>query len=208
MTAVGVVFLQALCCLGLGAAILRLFRITDALSPGERLTWAFAVGFGALGWLLFFLGVAGRFSAGPLLILLVTGACGSVLLRGSAAPSKRVDSPSSFGAADFVLMAGMAIAVGFNLLEGLAPPADADTLAYHFALPKQFLQAGTLEFVPRAVDGAVPLLVQMTYVPVLGLGGEGALTLWTMVSEWAATALVFVVCRRRLDRRWSLATAL
>lgn len=159
MTAVGVVFLQALCCLGLGAAILRLFRITDALGPGERLTWAFAVGFGGLGWLLFFLGVAGRFSAGPLLILLVTGACGSVLLRGSAAPSNRADSPSSFGAADYVLMAGMAIAVGFNLLEGLAPPADADTLAYHFALPKQFLQAGTLEFVPRAVDGAVPLLV-------------------------------------------------
>ena len=69
-----------------------------------------------------------------------------------------------------------------------APPADADTLAYHFVVPRKFLLDATLNFIPRAIDGAVPLLVQMTYVPALALGGEGAATLWALVSGWAAAA--------------------
>ena len=61
---------------------------------------------------------------------------------------------------------------------------------------------------PRALDGAVPLLVQMTYVPALGLGGERALTLWTFVSGWGLAALFYTVCRRHLDITWSLAAVL
>jgi 4-amino-4-deoxy-L-arabinose transferase-like glycosyltransferase len=208
VTAVGVVVLQTLACLGLGTAVLGLFRVANTLGRGERLTWAFAIGFGVLGWPTFFLGIAGRFSTAPMLILLVVGACGTVLLRRSPAPAGPQDPAPSMGAIDYALMAALAIALGFGLLEALAPPSDGDTLAYHFALPKQFLEAGRLEFVPRATDGAVPLLMHMTYVPVLGLGGEPALTLWTMVSGWTATAMVYTMTRRHLDRRWSLAAAL
>ena len=85
-----------------------------------------------------------------------------------------------------------------RFMEGIAPPADADTLAYHFTIPKQFLEAGRIEFIPRALEGAIPLIVQMTYVPALGLGGEMALTLWTMATGWAAAALLFVLCRKHL----------
>ena len=67
------------------------------------------------------------------------------------------------------------------------------------------LAAGRLEFVPRAIDGAVPLLIQMTYVPALGLGGEHALTLWTQVSGWGLGLLIYKACRRHLDAPWSLA---
>jgi hypothetical protein len=100
------------------------------------------------------------------------------------------------------------VALVFDVLEGVSPPADADSLTYHFALPKQFVAAGRLEFVPRAATGLVPLLPQMTYLLALGLGGEQALTLWTMASGWMASALVFVVCRRSLGLNWSLAAAL
>ncbi|MEX2451864.1 MAG: glycosyltransferase family 39 protein [Rhodospirillales bacterium] len=48
----------------------------------------------------------------------------------------------------------------------------------------------------------------MSYIPALALGGERALTLWTMISGWAATALLFTLTRRFLDLRWSLALAL
>ena len=91
-------------------------------------------------------------------------------------PSERADGVF------WALLAMLAFVLACDLCEGLAPPADADSLAYHFALPKQFLSAGHLQFVPRAVDGAVPLLPQMTYLVALGLGGERAMTLWTMVS--------------------------
>ena len=58
-----------------------------------------------------------------------------------------------------------------DLLEGLLPHGDADTLAYHFAMPKLMSETGGIVFTPRAVDGAVPLLIQMTYVPMLLIGG-------------------------------------
>src|SRR3546814_20281685 len=83
-----------------------------------------------------------------------------------------------------------------DLLEALSPPADADTSAYHFALPKYFVQLGGLEFVPRAVDGAIPMLIHMPYVPVLALGGELALTLWAGISGWAGILLVRSDARR------------
>jgi 4-amino-4-deoxy-L-arabinose transferase-like glycosyltransferase len=45
-------------------------------------------------------------------------------------------------------------------------------------------------------------------VPALALGGEAALTLWTMLSGWAAAGLLYVVARRHLSLSWSLAVAL
>ncbi|MDA0239925.1 MAG: glycosyltransferase family 39 protein [Proteobacteria bacterium] len=48
----------------------------------------------------------------------------------------------------------------------------------------------------------------MSYLPVLALGGERALTLWVMISGWAAIALFYCFVRRYIDRRWSLAFAL
>ena len=204
MTAPLTVALQTLCCLGLGAAILRLFGVSESLSWGARACWSFALGTGVLGWLLFPAGVLGLFDGTALALLLAAGACGVIFLgRPSAAIARpRLDR------VQWALLGLLGVAAAFDLLEGLSPPADGDSLAYHFQLAKRFLAAGRLEFVPRALDGAVPLLVQMTYIPALGLGGERALTLWTFVSGWGLAALFYTVCRRHLDVTWSLAAAL
>ncbi|MDA1090948.1 MAG: glycosyltransferase family 39 protein [Proteobacteria bacterium] len=207
MTALAVLVLEITACLGLGAVVLRLLNLLATLKRSELLPWSFAIGYGALGWLLFFAGVAGKFSVLPLAALLGLGTFGLVALRGVLPPPDEYSERTPLGPFDFALLAALAIALVFDLLEGLAPPADADSLAYHFALAKQFIAEERLFFVERALDGAVPLLNQMTYVPALALGGEKGLTLWTMVSGWAATALLFSVCRRYLDRRWSLAIA-
>ncbi len=204
MTAVAVVLLQAACCVGLGAAALRLLSVDDDLGAAEHATLAFAVGVGVLGWLLFPLGIAGYLSPAPLTAVLVVGAGGAVLLRRhrTAFVRPRLD------AVGWALAALLAVAFAFDLAEAIAPPADADTLAYHFVLPKFFLERGAVVFVPRALEGAVPLLVHLTYVPPLALGGETALTLWTLASGWAAGALLYALARRHLGRNWSLAVAL
>ena len=199
-----IVALQTLCCLGLGAAILRLFGVSESLDRGARACWSFALGAGVLGWLLFPAGVLGLFDGTALALLLAAGACGVIFLR---RPSSAIVGPR-FDRVQWALLGLIGVAAAFDLLEGLSPPADGDSLAYHFQLAKRFLAAGRLEFVPRALDGAVPLLVQMTYVPALGLGGEGALTLWTFVSGWGLVALFYTVCRRHLDITWSLAATL
>ncbi|HEB79032.1 MAG TPA: hypothetical protein ENI79_00965 [Rhodospirillales bacterium] len=202
--AFGVVLLEILSSLGLGALVLRLLKIDQELSPGEHAVFAFVAGFGLLGWLVFPLGVLGLLGKGWLLGLLIVGAVGCVLLKrkGSTAPAEPLDA-LGWGLLGLVLIVAF-----FDLAEGLAPPGDADSLAYHFTAPKQFLEAGRIKFILRPVDGAIPYLIQMTYLPALALGGEQALTLWTMVSGWAPALLLFVLCRRHLGRNWSLAVAL
>lgn len=200
MIAVAVIFLETFCCFGLGAAALRGLRLDGDMTRGEHWTLSFAVGFGILGWLMFPLGIAGLIGPLALTALLSAGSVGALLL-----PRPGGLSFAGLDRIGGLLAAIIGVVLVFNLMEGVAPPADADSLAYHFTIPRQFVEAGRVFFVPMPLEGAVPLLVQMTYVPALGLGGELALTMWTMASGWAAAALLFVLCRRHLGINWSLA---
>ncbi|MEE8352227.1 MAG: glycosyltransferase family 39 protein [Rhodospirillales bacterium] len=204
MIALGSALLEVLGCLGFGAATLRLLRVDESMTVGEHWALAFATGFGILGWLMFPIGVSGYLSEQAISALLTAGALGVLLLRRPDHSAWRLPS-DGIGRVLWVLLA---IIAGFGVAQGLAPPADADTLSYHFAVPQEFLAAGRIEFVPQALEGAIPFGVQMTYAPALALGGEMALTLWTMISGWAAAALLFVLCQRHLDHNWSLALTL
>ncbi|NQU57171.1 MAG: hypothetical protein HQ513_08045 [Rhodospirillales bacterium] len=195
MTALLVLLLQSVACIGYGAAVLRIFKVDGALGWTERASWSFVLGIGVLGWLLFFVGVSGLLSTYPTLIVLVAGVPGILFLG-------RPDGQSSHALSmiERLLLAVLLLALTLDSLEGVSPPADADSLAYHFATPKLFLEAGRIFFIPRAVDGAAPLLLQMTYTSALGLGGEKALTLWTMVSGWGAALLLYVLARNHMSR--------
>ena len=198
-----VVLLEVTSCVGLGAIALWLLGIRDSLPWGERMVTAFVLGMGVLGWLMFFLGVAGMFNTGSVLALLAAGVFGLIVLGRPDAGRGKV-----YSSTEQLLLTGLALVLALDVLEGVSPPADADTMAYHFALPKMFWQEGQLIFVPRAIDGAIPLLLQMTYIPALGLGGEKALTMWTMVSGWGVAGALYFLCRFRLERSWSLVITL
>jgi len=204
LTAIASLLLQTLGCLGFGAAALKLLKIDEDLRAGEHWALSFATGFGILGWLIFPLGISGGLTPGALTAVLTLGAMAAVLLR-------RRDQRFSLSRPDAVgwgLLALLGMVALFDLAEGISPPADADTLAYHFAVPKEFVAAGKIHFILQPLNGAVPFLANMTYVPALALGGEMAATLWAMLSGWAAAVLLFVLCRRHLSFNWSLAVTL
>lgn len=195
-----VLFLLA-SCLGFGAAILYATRLSPQLPAGEKAAWAWAVGYAFLGAILFPLALLGWVQPVPLALLLAAGLPGLILFRTTALPSP-------FDWVDRGLSLFLLAVLFLLAMHALAPPADADSLAYHFARPKLILTEGRLTFIPRAVDGAAPLLVQLTYLPALALGGEKAMTLWATVSAVFPLLAVALVARRWLDRRWSLLLAL
>ena len=202
MTAIGVPLLLFVACTGAGAAVLALFGLWREKPQVERAVWAFAFGLGVVGWLVFPLGAAGHLGVVPLTVLCGVCSLGNLLFF-QAAPVAAEAEP--LGTVGRVLLAVLCVAVAFDGVEALAPPTDADSLAYHFALPKLFLAAGRIEFVPRAVDGAIPMLVHMPYLAALALGGEQAMTVWAGLSGAAAAPLLFVVARRFLPVTWALA---
>ncbi|OAN49164.1 hypothetical protein A6A04_03355 [Paramagnetospirillum marisnigri] len=187
--------------LGWGALALRACGVSESLAWRERVAWSFALGIGILGWLAFFPPLLGRVDAAAFTVLCLPGLFGLWWLRGGEAESER---PTLW---TWALLAVLLLLALGDLAEGLAPPTDADSLAYHFAIPRQILLHGQLIFVPRAADGAIPLLQQMTSLAALALGGEPAMTLWCGLSGWAAVFLTYAVARRHLSRDWSLAAA-
>jgi hypothetical protein len=97
------------------------------------------------------------------------------------------------------------LTVLFDAFEVPAPPTDADSIAYHFDIPRRFWEAGTVFFIPRAIDGAAPLLVQMSYITPYAFGGETALNLWVMATGVAACLILYTTCRRYMAPSWSFA---
>ena len=189
--------------IGLGLLSIKLLRLEKSFSSGERLVFAYAIGFGTIGWLLFPLGVIGLVTPKSIACLLVLGCIGLSFLK-----PIQVKISGKFDWSGIILLLLIFIALSLDLVEALAPPGDADTLAYHFTIPRQFAETGRIEFVRQAFVGAVPLLTHMTYMAAFELGGELTATLWTMASGWGVVALLFVMCRRHLSANWSMAISL
>jgi hypothetical protein len=201
------VLLQLLACLGAGAIGLRALGLHDGVPARERPLWAFALGLGVLGWLVFPLVFVEWASLVSFLLIELALAAGCLGLWRDL--RERVwPRPGQWTWSAWTLASVALVAVAFDLAEALAPPLDADSLAYHFILARDIARAGRIEFIPRAIDGAGAFLLQMTYVPPLALGGERGLTLWTMASGWAAPLFLYAVARRWLEARWSAAAAL
>lgn len=197
--AVGVL---TIACAGYGGLLLVAAKAENYIEDSlQRLAICFVLGFGFVGWLLFFPGVSGVF--GPALFWAV-GILGVALFVYRRRLFQGIAVRREYSWLDLSLLAVLLLVLVFDVLEGLSPPADADTLAYHFALPRDFLADGRIEFVARAVSGAIPMLIHMTYAAALAAGGEIGLTLWTMITGWATGFLLYALVRPHLPRCWAL----
>ena len=188
--------------IGFGLIALRAFGAEKSLqSVLERVMSGFVLGIGILGWLLFFPGALGAFSPA---VFWGAMAAGVAALFSRMSSLKGLAASRPLKPMDIALFSVLAVIAAFDLLEAIAPAADADTLAYHFALPRDFVANGEILFNARAVTGAIPLLVHMTYAAALATGGELSLTLWAAATGWAPGLLLYAVVRRHLSRTWSL----
>lgn len=203
MIAFATLALLTLAATGLGAATLRGLDLLGNLDARETVPWSFGIGFGWLGllvWVAYAVGITG--TTGLSVLLGVAALPSLLLVRRLPRPGR---APGWFGLA---VVFGLAAALSMDLVEGMAPPVDADSMAYHFYRPQQFIAWNEIRFIPFALTGAVPLGVQLAYLPALRIGGEQALTLWCFLSGWMAVWMVYGLVRRAAPPAWAGAIAL
>jgi hypothetical protein len=91
------------------------------------------------------------------------------------------------------------LAALFALVSVLAPSdiADWDTLAYHLAVPKLWIEAGRIEYIPYIHHSNFPFTVDLLYVWGLRWGGEAGAKAFQLGYLLIGTVLVFGVTRQR-----------
>jgi hypothetical protein len=181
----------ALAAYGIGRPLLRGLKVAenDPLAIGVL---SIAGGLIAAATALAALGVAGCLYGQAIGILTLAAAfwgigelgncCAGFRLFDSGSTNQKIQNPKSKiqnqnGPPAFVrrsLTCLAAAALGTTLLSALAPPTAGDALCYHLELPKQFLHAHALVYLPDSDNSTYPLLIEMLYLWSLVLDGPVA----------------------------------
>ncbi|MBO6518878.1 MAG: hypothetical protein JJ973_02450 [Rhodospirillales bacterium] len=190
---------------GGGVAMLRVFGLLPVLSNAERTAFGFVLGIGLIGWLAFFAGVSGTYAPPAFIFILVLLTAGLYFARQPAPPAERTGKLTGI---EWLLIAGIGVVGAMDLAEALVPATDADSMAYHFETPRQFLFEQGFYAIPRAIDGVTQLLQQITYGVALSLGGKPTVPVWAMMTGWALGGVFYVLARRHVSRAWAMAGTL
>ena len=195
--------------LSLGRWLFALVRFSFP-SFGEEAIFSLGLGLGALAFLTLFIGILGGlyrsvfYTVFFLLIILVhrqiveTGK--TVVLRIRQFNLK--DTPVFV----LALMGILLLTLLTNLIGALAPPTGADTLAYHFAYPKQVVRAHEISYIPDFAVNA-PLNQHMLYVMGMLLGRVNLASLIAYMQGMAVVAAILLFCRRHLRIRTGVLAA-
>ncbi len=183
--------LIALACAGMGAMVLR---------GDEEFSFLLALplGMGALAYLVFALALAGWLEKPFLMGLVALGLVALIVNRWrKGAPSLL---PSLRSLASLVrrhphLAFPLLFLVIVVFLNALAPPTDWDGLSYHLAVPKRYLMAGRMHYIPDIHHSNFPATLEMLYLLALGLGGLSAPKLLHFLAFVWCLLLAFVWTR-------------
>lgn len=178
-------------CWAWGAAALRLASPRDE-RPDIAADWALAAAFGLglVGQGIFLLGLAGRLSSGPLLVLFVCGhlLAVAVLRRDWLAVGRAAKRSVPFFAASLP-----------TLILALYPPTGFDATVYHLPYATRFLELGGLAFLPELRFPLFPQLAEMTFVPAVLWFGDTAAQLCQALCLVLGGGVVYDWGRRRGD---------
>ena len=168
--ALGLLLLVSALSVGIGALYLRRIE-TDG--PLERLAFAAPLGLGTLSLVILALGLFHQANAPALWggVLLVGGSL-SIFGYRSWPRESRQSAPSKSGPLGLLIAAAFGLLGIATLCGALAPPGGAewDALAYHLAVPKDYLREGRIYYVPYDHHSNFPFLIQMHYLLMLSAG--------------------------------------
>ncbi len=171
-------------------------KLTPELDVAMRTGLSGLVGLGAIGTLTLFVGLApgGLSTAGTWLVVLVVAASAALTAR-----SLRYRPPIPLPqGAHALFLAGLAIALLFALVSVLAPSdtVEWDSLAYHLAVPKLWLEAGQIIPVSFIHHSNFPFAIDNLYIWGLAWGGQPGAKAFTLAFHVFGLFAVFGLARQ------------
>jgi len=197
-----------------GRRLLRVLKI-----KADRGCEAAIIATGAGMWIqslvMFLLGMAGWYKPVIILGVLAGGAVifgfmdTAAYLRGRE--SGDVERPGTSGrTGEWWHTAGwllIGISAAVNILRSFVPIVDFDSLFYHLAVPKIYLSAGTIEYIPTISLSNFPQMAEMLYVPSLAAGVPFGAALVHTVFGLMTAAMIFLWIKRAFSYSTALLSA-
>ena len=176
-------------------------------SFGDEVVFSMGLGLGVLALMTFLLGILGALYRGLFYVLFALTA---LALHGEMWETARVSWRGVTAAGRTLRQSSLAVrglvvvllaTVLGNLVGTLAPPTEADTINYHFAYPKLFIEAHALFYIP-VFHATAPLNQQMLYVVGMLLHGSVLAALFVYAQGIAVVITIILFCRKHL--RWEV----
>ena len=184
----------------------------DTASDGQRAVFAMGIGLGTLSHLVLGLGLLGLVGPGVYvgLLALLTALTIPQLRRLLVAVRQTRVSALIDGALlhqSWLTLGMTTIVVGWiaiALVEAVAPEVQYDSLYYHLALPRIWLDQGRISGVPYVSYSYFYLGTEMLYLLAMGLAGQTAARLTNVLVWLLVTVAVLTIGRRAFTTRSGL----
>ncbi len=185
---------------GYGSLALSLLDLPQ-MTRREGLLFGPGLGLGVLSLLVLLLGAMGLIYPAAIWALLGLGLALAIpgwrWLR-RLRPTERRGPPRAPGLSERAAHLGLLLIIGLALIYTLAahallPPVDNDVVAYHFAIPKLYIQAHRLIYLPYILHSNWPLGSEMLALIGLILQSEALalLTSWVFIVLLCAAMVAF-----------------
>lgn len=170
-------------------------RALDALDPAEAVGVAGLVFLGSVGWLMFPAGLLGGAALGPWVLAAAAAGLFVLAWRKGRPWTSRLELPRG---ASLLYPAGLALLGLVPLIGSLAPadPVEWDSLAYHLAIPKMWLEGAPMQPFPWLHHSYFPFAIDNLFLIGLPLGGEPAAKAFTFALFLFGLVAVFGAARR------------
>jgi len=158
----------------LGRRLLRLGRLN--LEAGEEIGFAFVLGAGATGLLTLGAGILGllRPAVAWCLVLAPLVVCRADVRAVLEQVGRGVKAAvtSSYPKLARAMLIVLFINVALNVFAALAPPTGTDTLSARLAIPKAYVEAGQILYLPSNLHANLPGNGEMLYTLCMLLGSD------------------------------------
>ncbi|MBX7131411.1 MAG: hypothetical protein K1X67_01920 [Fimbriimonadaceae bacterium] len=175
-----------------------LWRLKRPLDPAERLGVGGLVGLGALGWITFFIGLVPGGIKIPALIWVIA-LLGVLAGWNYFTTGFKTDGKFKLSTGPWLLApAALVLLMLLPVVNALAPSdsMDWDSLAYHLAVPKLWLEAGKMVYIPFIHHSNFPFTVDNLYIWGLQWGGQTGAKTFTIGFLVFGAMAVFGMARR------------